>query len=115
MKKSLSLSLVVALLLICSVAFAGAQDFTLVNATGHDITHVYVSPSSANDWQEDIMGRDILADGDSVTVEFARSEAAAHWDIKVIYADGSSQYWTGFNLKQISRITLKPNGNAVYE
>lgn len=101
--------------LFAATAFAGSQDFELINNTGHDITHVYVSPTSVNDWQEDILGQDILENGESVVITFQRGTRAAHWDIKVTYANGSEEYWENFNLKSISTVILKPNGRASYQ
>lgn len=110
----LGLLLVISLLFSATV-FAGAQDFELVNNTGKDIVHVYVSPTSTNDWQEDVLGKDILENGDSVTITFSGGEKATYWDIKVVYEDGSGRYWEKFNLKSISTITLKANGRASYQ
>ena len=110
----LSIALLLTLML-SSTAFAGAQDFTLVNQTGKHITHVYVSPHNVNDWQEDVLGQEILGNGDSVEITFSGGERAAIWDIKVLFEDGSGRFWENFNLKTISVITLKSNGRASYE
>ena len=53
---------------------AGAQDFTLVNATGVEINAVHISPHSANDWEEDILEQDTLPDGQHVDIHFKRGE-----------------------------------------
>ncbi len=53
----------VSLLLTPHSAFADQRDFTLVNATGFTITHVYVSASDRSTWQEDLLGRDVLPAG----------------------------------------------------
>lgn len=53
---------------------AGAQDFTLVNATGVEIDKVYIAPHSSDDWEEDILGQDTLADGQTVDIKFNRGE-----------------------------------------
>jgi hypothetical protein len=56
----------------------GAQgrnlDFELLNRTRYVVTHIFVAPSSSDDWGEDIMGKDVLGAGESVEVEFSRSE-----------------------------------------
>lgn len=106
--------LLVISLLFSSTVFAGAQDFELVNATGGIITHVYVSPSNSADWQDDILGKDVLGDGESVNITFKNGERATHWDIKVTYDNDSERYWEGFNLKTISSITIKADGSASY-
>ena len=95
---------------LCSVAtqvVAGQQDFTIVNATGYQINEVYVSPSSSDDWLEDVMDRDVLPNGESVDIEFDRGEDQCKWDLKVTYDDGDEAEWTGFDLCSVSKITLK--------
>jgi len=107
--------LLVISLLFSSTVFAGSQDFELINNTGKAITHIYVSPTNVNDWQEDVLGQDILENGDSVRISFGNGERAANWDIKATYANGNELYWEKFNLKTISTITLQANGSASYE
>ncbi len=33
------------------------QDFVLVNRTGYELLHVYVSPNRSNDWEDDVLGQ----------------------------------------------------------
>ncbi len=116
MKKwSILFVLTCSLLLSCSVAFAGAQDFTLVNNTGQPISELYVSPASSNDWQEDVLGVDVLGDGENLHITFNNGDRATHWDLKAVLANGASLVYSDFNLKQISIITLKRNGDASYQ
>jgi hypothetical protein len=44
---------------------AYAQDLvlTLENKTGSDLVELYASPSDVDEWEEDILGLDILASG----------------------------------------------------
>ncbi len=91
-------------------AFAGEQDFTLVNATGHSIESLFVSPSASDDWEEDILGQDTLADGQSANIKFGRAAKSAKWDIKIIDEEKKEIEWTGFNLPKISKITLHYSG-----
>lgn len=95
-----------AAVLAAPAAQAGAQDFTLINDTGVEIHEVYASPTKADDWEEDIMGRDTLDDGESVDISFSPKEAAKLWDLKVVDGDGNSIIWTRLNLLEISEITL---------
>lgn len=69
-------ALVAIALLGTTKARAGDQDFTLVNDTGVEIHHVYISPHDSDAWGEDILGEDTLADGDSVHIKFSRKEKA---------------------------------------
>lgn len=96
--------------LVATAAFAGKQDFELVNKTGYDISHVYVSPTKSDDWEEDVLGKDVLEDGDSWDIAFDRSEKTCKWDLKVVYADDdSSAYWRGIDLCSVRKITIKYN------
>ncbi len=86
------------------------QDFTLVNDTGYDIKEVYVSPSKSNNWEEDILGEDSLADGDEQTIHFRRAGKTCNWDLKVVYTDDdSSAVWGNINLCKVAKITIKYN------
>lgn len=87
-------------------AWAGDQDFTLVNRTGVEIHKVYASPHSSDDWEEDILGDDTLSDGESVNITFSPKERAAMWDLRVEDSDGNFITWENLDLLQISRVTL---------
>ena len=85
---------------------AGAQDFTLVNATGVEINAVHISPHSANDWEEDILGQDTLPNGQRVDIHFKRGEKAAMWDLRIEDKAGNPIEWENLNLLEISKLTL---------
>jgi hypothetical protein len=84
----------------------GKQDFTLVNETGVEIYALYVSPHNADDWEEDILGRDTLPNAERVDVVFKRDEKAAMWDLRVEDKQGNSIEWENLNLLEISKVTL---------
>lgn len=87
---------------------AGQQDFAVVNATGYAISELYVSPSASSNWDEDILGRDVLPEGDQTDITFDRGEDTCIWDLKVVYDDdGSSAEWGGLDLCSISVVTLR--------
>ncbi len=98
-----------------SPALAGEQDFELQNSTGVDIYKVFVSPSGAADWQEDVLGVDVLLDGEAVVISFDRSETAAHWDIRVEDDEGNALMWGKINLLEASHVQLLPDGTAEIE
>ena len=102
-------SVLIALFLLLATAgavFAGKQDFTLVNQTGFDIHEVYLSPHGGDDWEEDVMGKGILADGQSVAIKFARTDKTKDWDLKVVDKDGRAIVWEKLNFLEISKVTL---------
>lgn len=86
-----------------------AQDFTLVNETGVEIDKVFISPHDADDWEEDILGKDTLPSGQTVEVKFNREETAGEWDLRVEDKQGNSIEWTSLNLLKINKLTLRYN------
>lgn len=85
---------------------AGTQDFTVVNKTGVEIHNLYVSEVTTNDWEEDVLGVDTLADGDSVEISFEGHEACK-WDLMVKDDEDNGVYWRNIDLCTASTVTLK--------
>lgn len=105
--KAIFKALVIGASMLCATAaMAGEQDFSLTNKTGYQINEIYVSPSKTDDWEEDVMGVDALANGESVDIEFNVGERNCNWDLKAVYDDGEEVVWFGFNLCEVSSITL---------
>lgn len=95
---------------------AGKQDFKLINQTGVEIQNLFVSPSDKDDWEEDVLGRDTLPNGESVDITFSPKEKAALWDIKVTDKEGNALIWENLNLMEISEVTLRyANGKGTAE
>jgi hypothetical protein len=107
-KSKVALTFAVIALFVTASAFArtGKQDFMLHNQTGVEINSLYVSPHDSDDWEEDILGQDTLANGESLKITFDDREKHAHWDLKVTDKDGNSLEWEDLNLVEISEVTL---------
>jgi len=84
------------------------QNFTVLNRTGHVVMTLNVSPASETSWGPDILGRDVLADGESAEVTFERGENQCLWDIRATYQDGDTTDMRGVNLCQVATVTLTP-------
>ncbi len=115
LKKYLMTSLVFAILAISAqqAAAQSAQDFTVVNKTGVEIYALYVTPHNAEEWGEDILGRDTLATGETLDITFSRREKAKNWDLRIEDEDGEFIEWENLNLLEISKVTLfYQNGKA---
>lgn len=89
-----------------SAQTGAAQDFTLVNRTGVEIDKVYITPHDSDDWEDDILGRDTLPDGESVDIKFSRKETAKMWDLRVEDKQGTFIEWENLNLLEIEKVTL---------
>jgi hypothetical protein len=90
----------------------GRQDFALTNKTGYDIHRVFVSPSSADDWEDDVLGEDVLGNGETVNIHFSRASKACKWDLMVVYEDESEATWEDFDLCTVSKIIVKYNART---
>lgn len=101
--------------MLAPLAFAqGKQDFTFINKSGKDVLELYVSPASSDDWEEDILGKDVLPNGESTTIHFSRREKAAKWDIKAIDENHKEHKQYNLNLLEISEITVRDNGDGTW-
>ena len=111
-----SLAAMFAIVLALSVLATGAQrtladqrDFTLTNSSSVTIVHVYVSVSTVDDWQEDILGQDVLNPGDAVNIHFSPNDADAGsclYDIRVDGDDGSQGFLWAVDLCSTSSVTF---------
>jgi len=108
LRTRVALALGVIAIFLTATAFArsGKQDFILHNQTGVEIDSLYVSPHSVNDWEEDILGQDTLASGESLKITFDDRDKHVHWDLKVTDKEGNSLEWDDLNLIEISEVTL---------
>src|SRR3954463_3952651 len=106
----IKIALVLAVIATCvtATAFArnGKQDFVLHNQTGVELHSLYVSPHSADDWEQDILGRDTLPAGETVKITFNHRDQHVHWDLKVTDKDGNALEWYDLNLIEIEEVTL---------
>lgn len=105
--KVIAVMLAAVLLLPAAPLAQGRQDFVLINNTGYVIDEVYVSASKTDDWEEDVLGWDVLNDGQRVTIEFPRSERACLHDLKVVYEDEEEAEWSAIDLCETSVINLR--------
>lgn len=98
-----------AVLALASPAFAqdAKQDFKMVNKTGYELKALYVSPSKSDDWGDDILGQDVLSDGQAVNVHFSPKAHTCKWDLKVTYSDDDSNaVWSEIDLCTVEKITI---------
>src|SRR5579863_2954871 len=93
-------------LVAASAAPMGDQDFTLVNKTGVEIHALHVAPHSSDEWGEDILGKDTLANGESLEITFGKHDRAHHGDLRIEDEKGNSVTWENLDLMKIEEVTL---------
>ena len=71
-RKSLLAAVVGAAALGLAAVPAAGQMFeriTITNSTGYTISEIYISPADTYAWEEDVMGKRELPDGDAVEID----------------------------------------------
>ena len=113
MPKHILVSTLVLLTLLATLAFgpltasADQRDFTLVNGSRVTIVHVFVGPSEADDWGDDILGIDVLPPGDDLFIGFTRFDPGkCLYDIRVIGSNGAEGRLYGVNLCATNTVTF---------
>jgi hypothetical protein len=107
LRKALLVAVAVAL---CSAlpAKAADQDFTLNNRTGHTLKALFVSPVGQDSWGSDILGQDVLENGESVDVKFDRGEDQCNWDVRGEFEDGSYAEVRDVDFCTVSVVNFNP-------
>ena len=87
--KLLSAAAALAFTFVASSASAqtGPLDFTLNNNTDGVVVQIFISVPSTNDWEEDILGADVVGSGDSVHITINDGLDDCEYDVKVVYDD----------------------------
>ncbi|WP_245965255.1 hypothetical protein [Paenirhodobacter hankyongi] len=78
----------VLLTLSAGASFALDRKLTVYNKSGYTITEFYGSNSGSNNWEEDILGKDVLPPGGSVTIDFNDGTGYCMFDFLVKFEDG---------------------------
>jgi len=89
-------------------ASADPRDFTLFNSTASTVfTAVYVAPSASADWEDDILGTDVLTPGQSVNIHFGRfNPSTCVYDVMVTGKDGSTGELDSIDLCSTTSVTF---------
>ena len=102
-----------ALLLGLAASPASAEEILKINNhTGYTISEIYISPVSADNWEEDVLGDQTLEAETTVKIDFSHSADACKWDLKAVYDDKTSAVWHNINLCEISTISLFYNNKT---
>ena len=88
-----------------SVATA-RQNFSVVNRTGHTVMTLNVSPTTEDEWGPDILGSNVLQNGQTAQVTFDRAETQCNYDLRATYDDGDTTDMRGVNLCQVGTVNL---------
>ena len=109
--------LTAALMLLANVpAFAGSQDFVIVNNTGSTIVNIFCSHADTENWEEDLLGdTGTLAPGESATIRFNDADNTQYWDLLVVFDNGVKYPFGDIDLFAVSKITVNSDATANFE
>ena len=96
------------LLLMAGAAHAADRHVEIVNKTGSTMTNFYASNVGAKTWEEDILGKDTLDDGDSVTININDGTGACKFDFKAVFENGASLEKQNIDVCRNSTFTYNP-------
>lgn len=98
---ALSVSVSLALATLGSSAQAEDLDFTLINSTKFVIVQLQISPVSTQNWEENILGRDVLLQGESVPISIADGLSGCKYDMLITFNDGSAIEESNYNFCEL--------------
>ena len=75
------------------------------NVSSYDIVEFYASNTGTQDWQEDILGENILPSGSSAMVNIDDGTGYCIYDFKVIFEDGDELERFGNNVCELDTFT----------
>lgn len=94
-------------LLLATPASADERNFTLANHSNRAVVQLFISPANVNEWEEDVLSVDTLADGASVEVQFVDDLDECVYDLKIVHDDGDSAIWGGINLCEANEVGIQ--------
>ncbi|MDX2336631.1 hypothetical protein [Brevundimonas vesicularis] len=90
---------------VAAPASAGAgadRRVRIINDTRVTMTQFYASSVDADDWEEDILGNDVLRPGRSVRINIDDGTGECYFDFKAVFADGDVLVRERINVCSIS-------------
>ena len=63
--------------------------FTLTNATSGTLTYFHASPANVDDWEDDILGDQVVASGDSIEITIADGRDVCKYDMRFEFDEES--------------------------
>jgi hypothetical protein len=94
--------------LLAGSGLAQAQDlsFTLTNDSSQAVINFYTSPADVGDWEEDVLGVDVMDAGTSATVTIADGRTQCVYDVRFVMESGQELEDYGIDLCELGEYTL---------
>jgi formate-dependent phosphoribosylglycinamide formyltransferase (GAR transformylase) len=90
---------ILAVVMAALPARADVRNFTMVNDSSEPILSLHVSSVSAESWEDDILGADLLGQDDSLAITFDSAvQGRCMYDVKIVVPSGDDVVASGINL-----------------
>ena len=87
------------------------NEFYAANASGVEITDIYVAVTGAGDWGENLLSSPI-ADGTKVKLSLDNPDFEASYDICVVDANSNTTEYYNFDMKSTVQVTFYANAQC---
>lgn len=91
---------------LSSSALAYDRHVLVVNNSSNNIIEFYGSNTGTEDWQEDILGVDVLASGEEVEVNFDDDTGYCMFDFNVVFDNETNVIEEQFNVCDLGTLTV---------
>ena len=105
-RSRLTLAASLAMMAASAPAFADDLELTLSNDSSYVVVEFYASPSDVGDWEEDILGTDVLGSEESVEITIADGRTQCEYDLRFVFDDGDVLERGGVDLCETESYTL---------
>ncbi len=97
-----------ALVLVVLPSLAQAEDlkFKLTNNSSRAIQNFYTSPATTTDWQEDVLGEDTIASGQTDEITIADGSTQCVYDMRFVMDDNAEMIDKNIDLCKLGEYTL---------
>lgn len=83
---------------VAATAKADIQDFYIRNNTRNYVWYIYVSPTYSDQWEEDVLGADVLPPRSEILIKMSGYGKHCYFDIKVQDENGYSREYYDVDL-----------------
>jgi hypothetical protein len=102
MKKAMLLG---SILLLCTAALFAQSGpvISIENKTGVDIYHIYISSAGVDNWEEDLLGDDVLENGETLECKLPHG---GKWDFMAEDEKGGTYQLMGISVPGTNKLVL---------
>lgn len=90
-----------------AVALRQDRRVSVVNRTGVTMMEFYASSVGQNNWEEDILGSNVLPSGRSVVINIDDGTGYCQYDLKAVFEDGDEVVKYRVNVCEVSNVTFQ--------